>query len=401
MKTKVIEELVNIDNYPEARPFPNARKLTLGDLHGNALKFLFFLIKEGVVACDKKNYQRFVEIYKQEVNDLNKEDLADFETICDELSVISNIEICLIGDTLCDRGSNDYFTLKLLQVLKANSIKIEIMLSNHDFTFIESLETTGVFRSENNCGDRKFGRSMNQLQDLIDAGKLTKETILALVQEAYLPSLKLLSYTVNNNKEFTIFSHALTDDLVTKNLADELGVNYQTATVKDYAATIDAINQAFQRNYVTQGLVIDLPNYNDGCDQSDPVFFLMWNRKYDFFQNESHSYRVNRVHGHDSKGSVQPNVCCLNNKLGAHLELHSEKYNVLVNTDELQLEKQLSSFGAKHYEKKQKENNYVNNYFSSQNPSKHPFGHSSFFNSRDNQSKVIESSPCRQIMINI
>ena len=103
----------------------NQGSLTIGDLHGNTIKLLYFLLRHKIIdfraECDKqKTYQAFVDLYEQSRDrTLTKPQLETilqtFHQLVDTIEVIDNdILIRLIGDEVADRGNNDYFTLKLL-----------------------------------------------------------------------------------------------------------------------------------------------------------------------------------------------------------------------------------------------------------------------------------------------
>jgi hypothetical protein len=369
-KHKLINKLdAHIDIFPLLSPIKKGRQLTLGDLHGNALKLLYFLIKHEIVECNEAHYQRFVEIYRKDVSSLDQQDLDEIKHICDNLIIKNKTKICLIGDVLADRGQNDYFTLLLLNKLHKESVPLDILHSNHDFTFIESFEIDGIFRSDRPCGDRIFARSMHQLQDLIDRGLVDKNEIISLVIESFLPHLKLLSCVIASHNEITRFSHARIDEEVIANLAKEMNVYFRADTVSQLASTIAAINHSFQQNYVAKNLVHTLPKKEFLVDKDDPVTFSMWNRDYTILQETTRSYKVNEVYGHDSSGPDLEGVYCLNNILGAHLELHLAEYTVLVSSLSQQPTEQILLNSAFDFAKeRQKESSFVNQWFTMPQP---------------------------------
>lgn len=355
MTNKLVNERVNIHYYPNLTPVDEVSQITIGDLHGNALKFLFFLIKHEIVACDEEHYISFKEIYQKEANKLTLEDITSMETICEQLIVKNKHKICLIGDELADRGENDYFMLLLFAKLGKESVSIDILLSNHGYTFIECLEKGEKFDSNYPWGNRIFARSMHQMQDLIDAKILNIEEIKDIAKTAYLPNLKLLSYTIDSNNEITLYHHAKIDEEVIAYLAEAMFVDFDASTVKKLSETIDSINHSFQKNWVETNSVYTLPiNISSmNIDKSDPILFLMWNRDYDILQNTFLSYTVNHVHGHDSQGPITRGVYCLNNVLGSHPLFNEGIYNVLISDTNNQLKKQFSY-----------ESTYVNVFFS-------------------------------------
>lgn len=356
MTNKLIKEQVNIDLYPSLLPIGEGNQLTIGDLHGNALKLLHFIIKHEIVESNNNDYQQFVDIYRKDNNALQREDLDKIKHICENLIIKDKIKICLIGDVLADRGQNDYFTLLLLNKLHKESIPLEIMLSNHDFTFIESLEKNGIFRSKRLCGDAVFGCSMHQLQDLIDKELLEKNEIISLFRESYLPHLKLLSYVINDYDEITYFSHASIDEEVITNFTKKMEVLFRANTTTQLANSITAINHSFQQNYVAKSLIHTLVTDELHVKKDNPIYFSMWNRNYEILQESKRPYKINRVYGHDSSGPELEGVYCLDNSLGASLDDHTEEYKGLVTHLDAQF---MFEEGAR------KETIFVNSFFNS------------------------------------
>lgn len=120
---------------------PPPTEVTIGDLHGNALKLIFVLIKEGVLDLPKDCYDYFVDIYN--ADPINKDKVNFFQQhILPYITLKPGAEITkirLIGDELADRGGNDYFTLKILQKLKQLLPRnaLEIIISNHGTGFLK------------------------------------------------------------------------------------------------------------------------------------------------------------------------------------------------------------------------------------------------------------------------
>ncbi len=63
------EEEVDLRDCPlqqqEEEESHNGREATLGDLHGNAIKLLFFLVKEGVLKVEPEDYDALMQYYQQ------------------------------------------------------------------------------------------------------------------------------------------------------------------------------------------------------------------------------------------------------------------------------------------------------------------------------------------------
>ena len=116
--TLIIEEQVDIYKLPTVSEEQRAKKgieITIGDLHANAMKLMFLLVKHGIATdLTEANYDRLAEIYNTSVEELTKDILTEFNQILDTVTFRSEALVRLIGDELSDRGSNDYFVLKIL-----------------------------------------------------------------------------------------------------------------------------------------------------------------------------------------------------------------------------------------------------------------------------------------------
>src|SRR3990167_9276316 len=119
---QLITNDVDIHSYPkieERLALQKGDELTIGDLHGNALKLTYFLIRHQILDVDEKNYRDLVKIYDKKPDDLTAKDLEKFNAILENSRVNPGMgTIRLIGDVLADRGSNDYFTLEILGKLQ-------------------------------------------------------------------------------------------------------------------------------------------------------------------------------------------------------------------------------------------------------------------------------------------
>ncbi len=339
MPNLFINEEVDIYTLPYLSKI-EGNQVSIGDLHGNAIKLLFMLVKHGIVTnITEQNYQKLVEIYKTPVDELKKEDLAEFNNLLANVKFNSNgLKVRLLGDEFADRGNNDYFTLKILQKLAAAQVPFEIILSNHSVEFIEAYEKQDKFYSQRLF----FGQagSMQRLQELVDKGLVSGEEILTIINKAYKPSLRAISYSLNQvDNEITIFSHAAIGLNTIERLAKELNVDYKAATAAELAQTIDDINEEFQK-YVQSNAVSTLytPEDMEKCsnpyDLSDmPFVFIMWNRCYDHIDRpaDHYGYKLSFVHGHDPYDPRQEekHVHNLDNCLGKGENQNKGKYTIL------------------------------------------------------------------------
>ena len=90
-------------------------QVTFGDLHANAIKFIYNLIRNGICApVSDASYDEQLKLYEY-TQPLTKAGFDAFNQWIDaHLQVIdTTIMVRLIGDVLADRGRNDWFVLKI------------------------------------------------------------------------------------------------------------------------------------------------------------------------------------------------------------------------------------------------------------------------------------------------
>jgi hypothetical protein len=347
MPNKLIEETVDLHVLPQPDTSScggEGAEVTIGDLHGNMLKLLFLLIKQGIATnLSAEDYDKLVAIYTKQTDDLTAEDLLAFNGLLDQIIFNPGTMVRLIGDELADRGSNDYFTLKLIEKLQENQVPVEILLSNHGVEFVEAYEIHQNFHAPMLC--QGHAESMEALQQLVGKGLVLRDEILSIAHKAYKPTLRVLSYTLHEDPSLiTLYSHAGIGLNSIQELAAKLDLPYHDGTANELAQTIDQINGKFQR-HVQDNTVHTLyqrevmyAGYSGDYLKNAPVEFVMWNRHYDDLERpELHSgYRVEFVHGHDSGDMTQSNIYNLDNNLGKRalrwMLNHQEVYSILYAT---------------------------------------------------------------------
>ncbi|MGC1183274.1 Dot/Icm T4SS effector Wip [Legionella sp.] len=309
----------------------NATQLTLGDLHANAMFLMHFLVSSGVVKISDEQYNQLKDIYLKE--QLEKCDIEKFNGIIEELEIDEKPLIRLMGDEICDRGQNDYFIFKILNKLKKSEVQIEIILSNHGIEFLIPFENKRKLHSSH-FANYGISKSMDNMQTLIEQGVITKEEVDTLVNECYLPNLKLISYSLHNTS-ITLYSHAGIGLETIQALAQKFkreGVVYKDDTAEELAQLIEAINSVFV-NHVKAKTVHTLPvnHANPRSYKNDPVTFLIWNRRYDILKrDEKHKgYSLYFVHGHDPHEFSTKNIFNMDNIYFKGVTSHMGTYVVL------------------------------------------------------------------------
>jgi predicted MPP superfamily phosphohydrolase len=189
-------------------------------------------------------YQQLVKVYEKDVDDLTEEDITWFNEVINNLTINNPSVIRWIGDTLADRGNNDYFVLKLLEKLKKTA-NVEILISNHDGKFIDAYRKGSTIAEGLGKDDAK---SLFNLGILLENGLVKQREVNQLVEEVYKPSLRAISYTIDNSTQppsITLFTHAPVGFETFEEMAKLYQIPYKDDTVEDLANTIDLINEAF------------------------------------------------------------------------------------------------------------------------------------------------------------
>lgn len=327
MPIELIKDSVQLDSIPQVDnskyPLEEGVQFTKGDLHANALTLIFSLIKQGIASnINPFEYLEIDAIYNTAVKDLTEEQFYRFNELIDKMKINKKVMYRLIGDELGDRGSNDYFVLKILSRLK----NWEVLLSNHGVEFLEATEIQTNFKPPMLLGNHAI--SLINLDYLVEVKKfITRDEILTLAAEAYKPHLLALSYSLSDDEsEITIYSHAGIGLKEIESLARKLETAYQDDTAVALAQSIDRINTIFQKHVQSNTVhkLYDREVMNQAYAQRiidsnhHPFEFIMWNRYYYTLDRPSQykNYKINWVHGHDLNEESLNNVYNLDNNLG-------------------------------------------------------------------------------------
>ena len=181
--------------------------ISIGDLHGNAIKLLYTLIEEGFLELGEENYNELYNIYSKDPNKLTKADINKFRSILAFSKFNNNKSLTLIGDELSDRGMNDWFTLLILKRLHEAKVDVDILISNHGVDFIHKIN------NQESCigilpGGKSPTRSYDNMITLVRNGIISEEEIKEIITEHYIPMFKALNYSISDKGEFIIYSHA-------------------------------------------------------------------------------------------------------------------------------------------------------------------------------------------------
>lgn len=317
------EDKINLRIYPS---YHNKliTQFTMGDLHGNAIKLIYTLVRNGICQLisdePQKIYSKLISIYESP-EPLSQENFFLFNHIIDNYLLIIDTKtlVRFIGDCFADRGKNDWFTLKVIYKLKHAGVNFRTVLSNHDCRFLCAMGLNGAKADINaikaKSEDKQNADSFFGLKKTINAGLVRLDEVLAMLRGAYLPSLVMLDFSLNSCGVLSIFTHAPCDLKSIKDLSNQFGTLYEDATNEDLVNTINAINHEldFCIQHDLLGLVLK---------KDTPAYDLMWMRekKLMLLRNNIETREVKNIifiYGHDKKSlNVPQNVIRIDNYLG-------------------------------------------------------------------------------------
>lgn len=327
----------------------------LGDLHGNTVKLLYFLIKEDILRLKEEDYLALVAIYKIDKRYLTSDDLNRFKHILNSANVNTLRSVLLLGDDLADRGHNDYFTLLVLNKLHQAKVHVEILLSNHGMAFLKyfyggALDNLGMHA--------QFIESLVNLDFLINSGLVTRADLNSLVNKSYIPKLKAFSYSLSSTNELTLYSHApvgletvrhfiemlntlVIDEPFCDNALLTEGLIYNDSSIEQLMASIDTLNKTVFDFLLNETIIIMLQQ-QDALHNANlpipiplacPLLRLVWNRLVgdELEIKTSTDITINFVHGHVGRNPIKYNadvMTChesLDTDLGKHHNLFKTK----------------------------------------------------------------------------
>lgn len=324
MSMRRICEEVQLDRYPEQTNAIGSVELTIGDLHGNALKLMYFLVRHEIVILSIDDYASFVQIYNLPTDLLNHTKLDEFDAILARLRVANcNVHLRFLGDEVADQGSNDYFTLKILEKLHQQHIRFEILFSEQGSRFIQTYEKHKCFYDPKL--DSRQVWSMYKLHELVQRGLVSRDRIEDIVENVYKPALKAISYNICP-EGISIFSYAPIELNVVRLLAEQLNMSYKDGSPQLLAQTIEGINQAF-------GLLVRYDALHHlyrtrpiRCSMSDEpalnAIEMISKNHYEediIHINRHNEYFVNYVYGHVEEEYTHSSYLSLCTNLGASI----------------------------------------------------------------------------------
>lgn len=322
-------------------------ELTIGDLHANAMKFIFFLVTEGVFKISPDVYVTLWDLYQTPMDQVTEETFTRFAAILHEdVSVLrKGTLVRLIGDELSDRGENDFFVLMVFEALVSKGVKFEILFSNHGADFLNHfnyIKKCFAFSDSFICVPSKttpyapqidplFTNSSRRLEISLEEGFINVEELSEKVDLFYVPYIKLISFSLDkSNNEITIFSHAPIDLADIKGLSLYFDVPYNDRSIVTFGEMIDAINGKTKPDQLYPHCS---PYHFDKHERFHPIYRCAWNRCLTDLNRPAihpNGFKMHWVHGHDPLCESDDHITNLDNELGKCPGNYKGEYTALI-----------------------------------------------------------------------
>jgi hypothetical protein len=291
----ILESNADLSVAPQDVSFdPSNKALAMGDLHGNTMKAIYFLIRYGVMTLkNPQDYQHLWEIYNTHQSQLTEQNFQTFYSLLDAAKFNMPKLITFIGDEFADRGNNDWFTMLLFKKLHDSGVPYQILLSNHGNLALSSFiqqkhpgNTIGYRQA-----DEWFSQqtSLDNLWSLVNREMIDIPTISHYASLYYTPHLKLIAYTKINDDHLTLYTHGLVGLETVMGLCKKFNIAYNDSSIDNLMSCVDQIND----NGIS---FIQTQQPEDG----DPLNRLLWEYEIRLYIKikPKGKFTINIVHGH-------------------------------------------------------------------------------------------------------
>jgi hypothetical protein len=209
----------------------------------------------------------------------------------------------LIGDDLADRGKNDYLTLFVYTVLKNLNVNFEVIASNHNMEFIRQYAYGFKNDSKVIFAGKEFFCSLTGMSEDIKRKLFDEESISNLIENSYLPYMKLLSYSVQDNT-ITYFSHAPINRQRIRSLALQMNIEPMTNTIENLVKTIDAMNKKFSELLSDKESLFSF--FENEYENEGGMKSFVWGREEVGVEEDDEpvDFREINIHGHLGSGRI-------------------------------------------------------------------------------------------------
>jgi hypothetical protein len=280
-----MSDAVYLDNYAaDLTKYPNDTieladntEITIGDLHANTMKLIYFLLRYRVILLDENLekaqalYQELYESYKIAASQtLSQGKFRAFMNIINNIHISKErkIMIRLLGDEFADRGSNDLFTMGLMGQIfdfvqqHPEQLQLKIIVSNHSLEALQMYFFCFAILLKN-----RAELCPPAMQVFLDKTCSPQQvSFCGIAQECYMHSygvvpqyfevffqvycrnLLVLDYTFTHDAKLIVYSHAPVDVSDIKVLSAKLGIVVPVSVeVSSMVTWIDEINKEFQK----------------------------------------------------------------------------------------------------------------------------------------------------------
>ena len=262
MSCEFIESAEDLSVHPKSQvelDYKENYNFIIGDLHANCMKFIYILIRYGVMKLQNPTvaYEVLTNITNKSADSITAKDLARFRSILLIAEYQSNVSLTIIGDDLADRCQNDIFILLIYQALHMRDVPYTIILSNHNELFIRSIKS-GVYieelvekgvRSDGTPYIINFQKSLENLWKLIDRQIISLDDVQEIIEEIYLPYVKIIGYQQLQEHQLILFTHAPVGLKEIEKACDAFAIEYNDHTTKDLSCSIDLLNLKYQETH--------------------------------------------------------------------------------------------------------------------------------------------------------
>ena len=345
---------VDISQHPKViNKAETPRHDVIGDLHGNTMYLIFFLIERGYLTLNKEeDYDKLKMLYDF-VGEIEHESDIDDEvraTLPDILKLFHNIldnaifqmqasKITFLGDMFADRGHNDISTLIVLLYLHNKGINYNITLSNHDVAFLYfMLNEHWLYDDFQSLMKNNASRSIKGVYHFLKVGAITLDALSDLVNLALMPHLVLFDYSEYDDT-FVQWTHAPTGDEILRAFLLYFKIDIRAPLSLDEnnrIKIINAINNGFKKVIKNAELLKSIINSIHGkSKKSDsaeehPFAYITWHR-YSGAKTLERADEIIYGHGHDTPGKVEQShekYICLDGGLGKNDDQLSGEYQI-------------------------------------------------------------------------
>lgn len=315
--------------------------VSIGDLHANPLKALYFLIREGVVKLSKEDFEEFVGNYKLfSAESETGTPEGRYQAILHMCKILQKIEkgeggealVEFFGDNVGDRGENDALMLELYKKLGNLGVKFHPYYANHESKFFACLYEyltnpnmqrpgyipASVFLKKQSGLDQYFAqyRSVYNFLSFADYVKARHpeqpdpiEAAINTLNTYYLPNLKIVSSVVNEEEGVVhLTTHAAAPLEAISELAEVLSLQHPKVEVDlNDPNTYENVNPAMRTilgKYINTKAPINDYWVKEVENPHHPLYPLIWDRYVESQPQPNPIVEGKKVvfyHGHDAK----------------------------------------------------------------------------------------------------